>query len=241
MRPRVWIVAALAAELVLATNGGRLQASSSVGFKTYLPMVNRQHGGCPAVVRLVSPANGANLQTLVPLFRWDHVSDPRVTAVVLDTSREQDFGLLLGSEWLGDPTSETHRIAANLPEATTIYWRVLLACGEELGPSSPVWSFTTGSGGIIPPAPSLVQPADGSSLSTTRVTLEWSPVGGGVEYFVRWRPKGAHFVTNRWVAETQITDRVYSGANEWWVAARNGYAIGADSPVWEFTAPASAE
>jgi len=253
MKPRVRATLALAVLVVLlwavaAAAGDERgssdapEASSFVALKTYLPVVLKPYERCPAAGGLISPEDGASLHTLAPLFRWNPVSHPRVTSYVLDTSLNREFTPFQFREWLGD-LRDTHRMAANLPEATTIYWRVSLACGDELGPSSPVWSFTTGSGGVIPSAPSLVAPANGSTLADEQVTLQWAPVSGAVEYYVTWSRKDAYRYINRWVEGTQLTDDSFwsDTTYEWWVAARSRYAIGPDSPVWEFTTPAAAE
>jgi len=235
----LWAVAAAARDL--DRSGDTPEAASMVSRKTYLPLVTNSFAGCNVRVTLLGPANGASLNTLAPQFRWDAGSDPRATSSYLELSLEPDLAPLLATGGAGAQGEIAFRFWDNFAEGTTLYWRVYLTCGEARGPNTPVRSFTTGSGGDLPPAPSLLAPANGSTLSTRTVTLQWSPVSGAVEYAVFWRPKGAHYHTSHWVADTQTTARIYSGANEWWVAARNSYAIGADSPVWELTTPADAE
>lgn len=132
------------------------------------------------------------------------------------------------------------RFPWNFQPATTYYWRAWLLCGEIAGPYSEVWSFTTGSGGTILPAPTLIAPANGSTLPSLSVTLQWSAVDGAVEYLVHWRKAGEGGYTYSWVTDTQKEIRWLEPQTsyEWWISARNDYAIGNDSETWQFTTPA---
>jgi hypothetical protein len=88
----------------------------------------------------------------------------------------------------------------------------------------------------------LGAPANGSTVPTTTVTLQWSSVSGAVEYLVHWREVGEGGYTYRWVNDTQTTiSRLSANTTyEWWISARNDYAIGADAEIWQFTTPAGA-
>ena len=58
------------------------------------------------------------------------------------------------------PGQVSHTFSSNFLPDTTYYWRVYFICDDyPNGPYSDVWSFTTGSGGTILPAPSLQSPA----------------------------------------------------------------------------------
>jgi hypothetical protein len=113
-------------------------------------------------------------------------------------------------------------------------------CDDAEGPYTEVWSFTTGSGGVILPGPALAAPADGSTLSSLAVTLQWSDVDGAVEYVVYWQEVGGSLTWYRWATETQeeITGLEANATCEWWVAVRNDYAISEDSETWRFATPA---
>jgi len=129
----------------------------------------------------------------------------------------------------------------NLEPATTYYWRTRLMCGNNKGPYSEVWSFTTGSDGIKLAAPALSAPASGSHLSTRSVTLKWSTVPGAVQYLLFWKRDGDPWLFNAaWVDNTQMTFNwlSYNSTYRWWVSARNEYAIGIESETWLFTTPA---
>jgi hypothetical protein len=63
-------------------------------------------------------------------------------------------------------------------------------------------------------------------------------VSGVVEYVVHWRTPDEGGYTYSWLNDTQMTESFLGGTTyEWWVSARNDYAIGADSEKWRFTTP----
>ena len=150
---------------------------------TYIPAVFKCHVSCTAVPALISPPHGDSLNTLVPLFQWDSGNDPYATKLILEAAQDPDFTQDVSSFSSSYRTTGTHeyRFGWNFYPGTTYYWRAWLTCGEIKGPYSDVWSFTTGSGGAILPAPALSAPADGSALSSLPVTLRWSAVGGALE------------------------------------------------------------
>ncbi|OGO72935.1 MAG: hypothetical protein A2Z49_04215 [Chloroflexi bacterium RBG_19FT_COMBO_56_12] len=208
----------------------------------YLPVISRGGGLCSTAPNLISPANGSSLNTIAPLYQWDSGSNPLADSlrlqVALDSGFEQIEMSLYSSRHQG---FGYFRFSHNLEPTTTYYWRTFLMCENIQGPYSEVWFFTTGSGGVILPPPSLVSPPDGGNTSSTTVTLAWSPLSGSEEYLVHWREVGTSGYTYTWTTETQETlGWLDSGmAYEWWVSARNDYAIGEDSQTWHFTTPAS--
>lgn len=128
----------------------------------------------------------------------------------------------------------------NLSPSTTYFWRAWLMCNETEGHYTDVWSFTTGSGGTILSAPTLLAPTDDSTPPSVPIYLQWSAVGDAVEYIVHWRKLGGGLFYES-VSETQ-TEFNWFDANttyEWWVTARNDYAMGEDSETWQFTTPAN--
>jgi hypothetical protein len=209
-------------------------------YTAFLPAVFKNYINCTAVPTLLSPANGSSLATLAPLFRWDNGNDPSVTALRMQVSKDASFATYVNSLYGGSGTHE-FRFSRNYDPATVYYWRAWLVCGDVTqGPNSEVWSFTTGSGGTILPAVSLTSPANGSTVSGSTVTLRWSAVSGAIEYLVRWRETGEGGYIYTWVTGTQYTVGGLSANTtyEWWVSARNSYAIGTDSATWQFTTPA---
>ena len=150
---------------------------------------------------------------------------------------------MVNSLWYGSGQGAGQfRFAQNFDPATTYYWRALLECGEGIqGPYSEVWAFTTGSGGIVLPAPNLITPANGTTIPATSATLQWSSVSGAVEYRVHWRKTGTGGGTHQKTPYTQttITGLSPNTTYEWWSAARSDYAWSNESAHWTFTTGAS--
>jgi hypothetical protein len=130
----------------------------------------------------------------------------------------------------------------NLAPATTYYWKVWLRCGEIESPHSVVWSFTTGSDGIILPAPILLAPADGSEIwsDDLPVILQWSEVTGAQEYKVvltKWDAGSWYIDWSTIVTETKAiipNQLTQNSSYQWWVQPINNYAIGTKSLGWMF-------
>ena len=217
--------------------GGTIQSSSRV----YLPLVYKDYVPCEATPTLLSPANGSHLNTLTPTYRWDAGSYPNATGLSLLVALDPQFQQVvqsLGYGWgrgLGQ-----FRLWPNLAPATRYYWRAQLACGQEWqtrGPYTQTWSFTSGSGGTLPPTPVLVAPANNQVLSSTEVTLKWAPVSGASEYLVFWQHLGGGRYAYHGSA-TEVALSLERGATyEWWVQAWNDYGLGDSSPVWRFSTP----
>jgi hypothetical protein len=163
------------------------------------------------------------------------------TKLRLQVAKDLDFTKIVSGLYYSGVTGVGEfRFPHNLDPDTAYYWRAGLMCDDTEGPYSDVWSFTTGSGGTILSAPTLIAPANGSTPPSLPVTLQWSAVDGTVEYLVHWRKVGEGGYGYSWETETQ-RELSWLDANtsyEWWVSARNDYAIGEDSETWQFTTPA---
>ncbi|HSD84473.1 MAG TPA: fibronectin type III domain-containing protein [Anaerolineae bacterium] len=223
------------------TAGVRLHRTADITFTPvatlYLPIVLQNYAPCTTVPTLLSPANGAALNTLIPLFQWDSGNDPHATEFSYEASKDISFDYTLGFISAYD-TQGVHedRLGWNFEPATIYYWRAYLMCGAVQGPYTDVWTFTTGSGGTLLPGPNLVSPADGVTLPGTTVTLHWSSLAGAVEYNVYRKRAGSY--TSYWTVDN--TESTLSGLNpnttyEWWITARNDYAWGAESAHRFFT------
>ena len=203
----------------------------------YLPIVLQNYAPCTAMPVLLSPANGATLNTIVPLFRWDGGNDPGATEFNYEASKTTTFDSTYGfSSQYNIQGIHEHRLSWNFDPGTTYYWRAYLMCGNVQGPYTDVWTFSTGSGGVTPSSPSLVSPAEGATLASTTVTLRWSPLAGAVQYTVYRKRVGSYAVY--WTVDN--TESTLSGLNpnttyEWWIKARNDYAWGAESLHRYFT------
>lgn len=201
----------------------------------YLPVVMYSVSGP------VSPANGAVLNTLIPelQFWWNAEAN---TSGCLGYDTAPNPGCYL---WFWyDRGLESYRSWENLAPATKYYWRVGTIVNNDTAHPiwSREWSFTTGSGGIILPAPTLVSPADNVSIPQSSLILTWNPVAGAKEYAL-------------WVySPTEYSNRIYYSTDtsedfrfiigntwkkdipyQWYVTVRNDYAWSAESARRNFT------
>jgi hypothetical protein len=210
----------------------------------YLPLVFKfpvYPASCSTAPSLTSPANGSQVNSLIPLFQWDGGSNPNATEFYMEVYL--DPGL---TDWVyglrtpfGAQGADDWLINMNLDASTTYYWRAYLMCGADQGPYSPTWSFTTGHGGVILPAPIPQSPPDKSTLAGTSADLKWSAVSGSVQYQVSY--SGGGWDRGRILSATQTTLTLLdpSTTYDWWVQGRNDYAWGDESTHWQFTTGAA--
>ena len=200
---------------------------------------------CSTAPTLISPSNGSNPNTLIPTFQWDNGNISAITEVnLLILLHEDDFP----NSWVYWVTSynssfdEQHYDVENLDPGTTYYWKVWLRCGETESPHSELWSFTTGSGGVILPAPTLLSPADGSEIwsNDLPVTLQWSQVTGADYYKVVLLKYNAGSWYRDWSTTVTETEAIIpnllikNSYYKWWVQPISSYAIGTKSSEWMF-------
>jgi hypothetical protein len=214
----------------------------------YLPYVARQYPqltptptstsqptGPPPPVQ-IEPANGATLDTISPSFSINNsaIGQPAQArlqyAPVPDfTSDVSEFGF---APFQGTATAP---LFWNLNEGTTYYWRVRSSFdGVSWGEWSGVWSFTTASGGTLPGTPTLISPADQSTVGSLRPTLTWSPVTGATRYAIAVEEFVFFSSSNEF---TMGFDLDPNTTYEWSVSARNSYGWGTGSNEWTFITP----
>jgi hypothetical protein len=205
----------------------------------YLPLV-KISTDCKTIPTLLDPANGSSDNPIAPLYRWNNGNNLGVTGLRLQVAKDTGFTQLAGYLWDGASLGEkTFRFSTNLDPATTYYWRVWLVCAALQGPYSEVRSFTTGPDRPRISAPALLSPANGSTVSGTTVTVEWASVAGAADYQVYWRKLGmaGYYSQSANNPHAFLTSLSANTVYEWWVSARDDYAIGTSSPVWQFTTP----
>jgi hypothetical protein len=211
------------------------KADSSI----YLPLVLNNYAPCKNSITLISPANEATLDTLVPLYKWDAGCDQGADMFKYQVSKDAGFSTYVGIYTDYTAFGPNENLSwVNLEPATRYYWRAWLVFGATNGPYTAVWSFITGSGGIILPGPSLVSPANNATLPSTDVTLRWNSLPGALQYSACWGKPGEFGYTCLDETGTQATPFYGIDPNttyDWWVYARNNYAYGDDSVKWQFT------
>ena len=203
----------------------------------YLPLIKNEYIPCAPIPTLISPADGALLTTLVPTLVYMRGTAP-VSQTVIYIADNSNFNapIVYGtSGGMYGPFSL--KLFDNLQPATKYYWHVRDQCGAVYSPYSTVFTFTTGSGGILLPAPTQISPVSGTVGLIKPVTLTWTSVAGAAGYQVHYGRVGSGSYT---LLQTGGTSYVLNSPNpnstyEWWVNAYNNYAYGASSPRWRFT------
>lgn len=216
------------------------QATTLLTNTVYLPLVLNNHS-THALPTLIAPQNSAVLDTLIPLFQWDMGSQPTNTSACLAFSTSPNP---TGCQASGFGSSGPKQVVAwyNLQPNTTYYWRVAAVYDYNYSNKywSEQWSFTTGPiGGTILPPPTLISPANSSSISPNNILFEWSPVVGAVEYSISLHDKdlGRYYGFDSYTAQLDLSWYPLNPLThyEWYVEARNDYAWGPSSATWQFT------
>jgi hypothetical protein len=199
---------------------------------------------CGDEPELFRPPNNSTLDTIRPAFQYTFGLNPDATErwfeVALDPGFTQRQYWTYSTNIHGTTDTMYYtRPHVNLKAATLHYFRAYVKCGSSLALYSDVWSFTTGSGGTILPAPTLLEPSTDSQVPSTTVTLRWLPVSGAnLGYVVYYGKVGG----SQFLGQANDTSLVVGPLNaattyEWWVKAANDYALGSSSAKWEFTTP----
>lgn len=104
------------------------------------------------------------------------------------------------------PSDNTYTYSQNLVPNQVYHWRVASECGETdmVGSYSAAFTYRAGPpGGVFPPAPALIAPADGVTTASVRVTLMYGNVSAADMYNVRLYPSLAR-------AQNDSSDHHYS-------------------------------
>ena len=210
----------------------------------------------PPAPILLSPADNATLDTLLPRFFVDTAVSNVQISPSIQVSRDPGFGQLSAGVtfcgWTRPQSQFDFLTSENLLPNTRYYWRARTAYGDRCGnpnlswgPWSPTWSFITGSNGAILPAPALVSPSNGSVVPYIRPTLTWQAVPGAVGTEIMGRPIppiinpddfGWGLIWELGVPTSVQVYRDLTGGQtyEWYVRFRNNYAWGNQSARWRF-------
>jgi len=211
------------------------------GGPIYLPLVMTPNLDCPTIPTLISPANGATVDSLIPTLTWDSGNESKAIAAELEIERigSGSTNEIWSSYW--KTGVRTHIPSGNLENGQTYRWRVRLDCGETWGDYSAQWTFTPSYDGAVVAAPQLVSPAYGSLVDSTTVTLKWSAVPGATFYTVYLTESDFPFFYPFFTTpNTEETIDFYFDSDTtylWRVVARDDKAYGPVSETWEFTTP----
>jgi hypothetical protein len=210
-------------------------------FTIYLPLIQRGTSptvpamSCSVAPTLTSPLDNSSLDTLIPQFTYVNGTDP-ISYTVISIADNPAFDTPIEYSMGGGGTG-THQLTLfdNLEPATTYYWRVNEVCGAVEGPFSSVFSFTTGSNGVILAAPNLVSPVNGTVGVEQEAILTWDAVGNAKGYASHVCEKTGGCVLS---FTSTTTSTFYLNPNTeyiWYVFAYNEYAYGNQSERWTFT------
>ena len=203
----------------------------------YLPLIKDETPPCTRLPTLISPTNGSLLTTLVPTLVYMRGTAP-VTQTLIYIADNSDFSspkVYGTSGGMYGPFSL--KLFDNLEPATKYYWRVRDQCGATYSPYPDAFTFTTGSGDVILPAPTLKSPVSGTVGLIKPVTLTWYSVAGAVGYQLYYSKVGSGGNTLLWIGGTSyVLNSVSANTTyEWWVVAYNNYAYGAASTHRRFS------
>jgi hypothetical protein len=122
----------------------------------------------PGIPALLSPANGALVNTLQPTLDWED-SSPVALYYQLQVSADNAFTALVVDK-TNLPTSQ-FTFLSDLDPSVRYYWRVRgLNAIDEAGDWSEIWGFTTGN---PPSVPVLVSPAEDELVTSYRPLFDW--------------------------------------------------------------------
>jgi hypothetical protein len=227
------------AGVVVGLQAGTASRAGASPHMAYLPVAPRAHFSPGAAPVLLSPANLANLQTLVPQLAYDAGNDPDASESAVQVAVDEEFQGILLDGLAGTPRGRVnYTVWFNLEPSTTYYWRTWLNYGQDQGPFSEAWSFTTGSSGIIPQSPNPLDPADGGRVFPGQVLLDWSAVAEAQSYEVNWgRQSMQYFEHSLSVdsASARVAATERGTVYQWRVRARTGYAWSDWSETFTFT------
>ncbi len=212
-------------------------------FIAHLPLTLYDAYPCPDIPIQLTPANGATLDTLIPMFRWDSGSPTCVRYLNLRVYSDAAGEILNRSAIISKTEGEgAYRFSDNFEPGTTYYWRIRFKCKNNVyGPFSELRSFTAGSEGTLPPMPAQLSPPNGSRTESRRVTMRWEAVPGASMYLLHYRAEGARGSIYIWVNQLSYSRTFEKNKTyEWWVAAVNDYGISEATGKWRFTTPANA-
>jgi len=209
-------------------------------FSAHLPLIYYDAYACLDRPVPLSPPDGAMLDTLIPMFRWNSGSPTCVRYLNLRVYSDAAGEIVNRSTSTSRTEGEgAYRFTDNFEPGTTYYWRIRFKCTNNVyGPFSELRSFTAGSEGTLPPMPVQLSPPNGSVTESRRVTMRWEAVPGATMYIIHYRAEGSKGSTYIWVNETRVSRTLMANKTyEWWVAAVNDYGVGEATEKWRFTTP----
>ncbi len=191
--------------------------------------------GVPVAPTLLSPAASAVDQPVSLTLQWSKTTPVALTYRV-QVSTDQTFA---SSLVVDDSTVvDTTKVVSGLQHSTQYFWRVRGANATGNGPYSPARDFTTV---LAPPAaPTLANPASGSTGLQTSFNLVWHKVATATAYHVVVGTDSTFasgvVLNDSTVVDSlkQVTGLSYNVKYYWHVSAKNAGGSGPYSGIWNF-------
>ncbi len=199
--------------------------------------INYTYSGISAP-NLVSPVNGTMVNTSFPVFTWDRI-DPLNTYVFQVSLAPAFSNLYLNTSVFGTGPTISYTMPSSLAESHVYYWRVAAIDPEgHIGQFSPARNIQ-----YSIPGPSLVSPANNTTVYTPQPTFTWNRVDLFTEYLIEISEDSASFTTLFWgvnvngsgatVSYTTPASLSQGHVYYWRVAAYDEeFHRGDNSPVW---------
>jgi len=167
-------------KVVAADSRGATSESDVWRFTTQPNTAN----AAPRVPALTQPADNATAVAVLPVLRWNTLSDSNGDAVFARVYIGRSASTL--DVVAGDLTATQYTPAKPLASNTEYYWQVLAYDNKGGVTASAVRRFTTGN--QAPPKPELLTPANNANWTFRNLMLTWKPVidpdGDNVTYTV---------------------------------------------------------
>ncbi len=199
-------------------------------------IIKTTNGGVspPPAPTLVSPPNNSTEISITPTMIWNAFSG--ATNYKIQISTVANFLVIADSATV----SNTQYIVPpeKLLGGYTYFWRVNASNSQGTSAWSSVWSFSTA---LLPPAPTLISPLNGTIGTTITPTLIWSNIPGLLYYRVQISRvpnftiiiDSASITTNQYnVPSGKLFDNI---TYFWRVNATNAYGSSPWSSIWSFT------
>jgi hypothetical protein len=203
---------------------------------------NSVHGivATPAAPTLASPVNGATGVATNPTLSW--TASTGATSYRLQVSASNTFETTATVVDQSSITGTSYALpAGRLSNSMPYYWRVNATNAGGTSAWSAVWGFTTVV--ALPPAPTLISPANQTSPTVARpITFKWNPSTGATSYQLqvstsRTTWSGSSLKLNQSnITTTSYTESVLARNTTyyWRVRASNTGGTSAYSSVWTF-------
>ena len=206
---------------------GGVQGPWSQAWQVWTP------GSNLAAPTLTAPANGSSVSSLPLTVTWNAV--PGATKYLVEAAQSPNMISQYSEDGMWATTTS---LDLGYLQPGTWYWEVMAWDDNGVGLASAVWSFTVPT--PPPSAPNLYAPANGSTLASTSMNLQWSSVTSATSYTVQVSTDKNFGSTayNPTVTGTSTSWTATAGGTYYWrVCANAGSVAGTWSSVWSFIVP----